>query len=331
MAGRPRAEVAAREVGAPSAALGAALCLALALGPAHALYPAKPVRVVTPVPPGGPTDALGRLLAQKMSESTGQGFVIENRADDNATLGASEVAKGAPDGYTLLFSANDFTVTPILSKTVPYNVYRDFTPIALVAKSPIALAVNAALPVKNVTDLIDYAKLHPGKLAFAIGPVGSTGHLATEMLKRTTGIDIRIVPCKGPAPACLDLAGGQVQGFMDPILGAQPHWKGGRIKVLAVTSSRRLPSELDTPTVAETIRGFEIYAWHGLWGPKDLPRDVRFTLNMEANRALEALRPRLVGEGYELTLGSPEEFARFQLEDMRRAAKIILDAQIKAE
>jgi tripartite-type tricarboxylate transporter receptor subunit TctC len=323
MAGRPRAQVAVRFL--------AALCLALALAPAHALYPARPVRVVSTVPPGGPTDALGRMLAQKMSESTGQNFVIENRADGNATLGASEVAKSAPDGYTLLFSANDFTITPVLSKTMPYNVYLDFTPITLVAKGPIALAVNAALPVKNVTDLINYAKLHPGKVAFAIGSTGSTGHLATEMLKRTTGIDIRIVPYQGPAPAYQDLAGGQAQGFMDPLTGTQPHLKDGRIKVLAVTSSRRLPSELDTPTVAETIRGFEIYAWYGLWGPKDLPRDVRFTLNMEANKALGALRQRLVDEGYELTLGSPEEFARFQLEDMRRAAKIILDADIKAE
>ncbi|MBS0337875.1 MAG: tripartite tricarboxylate transporter substrate binding protein [Proteobacteria bacterium] len=323
MAGRSRPQVALRVV--------AALCAALACAHAHALYPDRPVRVVAPVPAGGPGDALGRLLAQKMAESTGQKFVVANRADGNAVLGASEVAKSAADGYTLLFSANDFTIVPVLAKTAPYNVYLDFTPIALVAKGPLALAVNAALPVKNVNDLINYAKLHPGKVAFAIGATGSSGHLATEMLKRAAGLDIPVVPYKGPAPAYQDLAGGQVQAFIDPLSGAQPQSKDARIRVLAVTSSRRLPSELDTPTVAETIRGFELYAWYGLWAPKALPRDVRFTLNMEANKALEALRARLVGEGYELAIGSPEEFARFQLEDMRRAAKIVLDAQIKAE
>jgi tripartite-type tricarboxylate transporter receptor subunit TctC len=323
VAGRPRPQVAARFLAGLAAACACAL--------AHAQYPAKAVRVVIPFPPGGPTDVVGRLLAQKMSESTGHNFVIENRAGGNATIGASEVAKSAPDGYTLLFNANIFTITPILSKAVPYNVVRDFTPIALVAKGPIALSVNAALPVKNVSELVTHAKIHPGKLAFAIGSNGSAGHLATELLKRAAGIDILIVPYKGSTPAYQDLIGGQIQGFMDPVLGAQPHWKGGRIKVLAVTSSRRLPSVPDTPTVAETLRGFEIYAWYGLWGPRDLPRDVRFTLNMEANKALESLRPRLIDEGYELTLGSSEEFARFQLEDMRRSAKIILDAEIKSE
>jgi tripartite-type tricarboxylate transporter receptor subunit TctC len=309
----------------------AGLLLALACGAASAQYPARPVRVVIPFPPGGPTDVLGRLVAQKMSESTGQNFVIENRPGGNATIGAAEVAKSAPDGYTVLFNANIFTITPILTKEMPYNVYLDFTPIALVAKGPIALAVNAALPVKNVSELITYAKLHPGKLAFAIGSNGSAGHLATELFRRAADINILIVPYKGSTPAYQDLVGGQVQGFMDPVLGAQPHLKGGRIRVLAVTSSRRLPSMADTPTVAETFRGFEIYAWYGLWGPKDLPRDVRFTLSMEANKALTALRPRLVDEGYELDIGSPEEFARFQRVDMLRNAKIIQDADIKGE
>lgn len=309
----------------------AGLTLALASALACAQFPAKAVRVVIPFPPGGPTDVLGRLVAQKMSESTGQPFVIENRAGGNATIGAAEVAKSAPDGYTVLFNANIFTITPILTKVMPYNVYLDFTPIALVAKGPIALAVNAALPVKNVSELVTYAKLHPGKLAFAIGSNGSAGHLATELFRRAADINILIVPYKGSTPAYQDLIGGQIQGFMDPVLGAQPHLKGGRVKVLAVTSSRRLPAMTDTPTLAETFRGFDIYAWYGLWGPKDLPRDVRFTLNMEANKALTALRPRLTEEGYELEIGSPEEFARFQRVDMLRNAKIIQDADIKGE
>jgi tripartite-type tricarboxylate transporter receptor subunit TctC len=326
MAGRPETRL---KVGLQR--LLAALSAAIACTFAHGQFPARPVRVVIPFPPGGPTDVLGRLVAQKMAESTGQGFVIENRAGGNATIGPVEVEKSAPDGYTLLFNASIFTITPLLSTNVPYNVYRGFTPIALIAKGPIALAVTAALPVKNVNDLINYAKLHPGKLAFGIGSSGSAGHLATEMLRRAAGIDILIVPYKGSTPAYQDLIGGQIQGFMDPVLGAQPHWKSGRIKVLAVTSERRLPSTPDTPTMAETLRGFEIYSWYGLWGPANLSRDVRFTLNAEANKALFALRQRLVDEGYELTIGSPEEFAIFQRADMALSAKIIREAGIKAE
>ncbi len=314
------------------AAAVAAIAAFCACALAQAQFPAKPVRVVIPFPPGGPTDVVGRLLAQKMSESTGQNFVIENRAGGNATIGAAEVAKSPADGYTLLFNANIFTITPLISKSVPYDVQKDFTAVALVAKGPIALAVNAALPAKTVTELIAHAKANPGKLAFAIGSNGSAGHLATEMLKRMAGIDLLVVPYKGSAPAYQDLIGGQIHGFMDPVLGAQPHWKGGRVRVLAVTSAKRLPSAADTPTVAETLPGYEIYAWYGLWGPANLPAEVTQKLNAEANKALGTdLRQRLVDQGYELSAASAEEFARFQREDIARSAKIVADAGIRME
>lgn len=309
---------------------GVAAALACAL--AQAQYPAKPVRVVIPFPPGGPTDVVGRLLAQKMAESTGQGFVVENRAGGNATIGANEVAKSAADGYTLLFNANIFTITPLILKSVPYDVQKDFTAVALVAKGPIALSVSASVPAKNVAELIAHAKAHPGKLAFAIGSNGSAGHLATEMLKRAAGIELLIIPYKGSTPAYQDLIGGQIQGFMDPVLGAQPHWKGGRIKVLAVTSARRLPSAPDTPTVGETVPGYEIYAWYGLWGPAGLSKDVTLKLNAEVNKALSTdLRQRLVEQGYELSAASADEFAKFQREDIARSSRIVSDAAIKAE
>lgn len=310
----------------------AGLALTLASSLAQAQYPAKPVKVVIPFPPGGPTDVVGRLLAQKMADSTGQGFVVENRAGGNATIGANEVARSAADGYTLLFNANIFTITPLISKSVPYDVQKDFTPVALVAKGPIALAVNASLPAKNVTELIAHAKANPGKLAFAIGSNGSAGHLATEMLQRMGGIELLVVPYKGSTPAYQDLIGGQIHGFMDPVLGAQPHWKGGRVKVLAVTSAKRLPSSPETPTVSETLQGYEIYAWYGLWGPANLAKDVTARLNAEVNKALGTdLRQRLVDQGYELSPASPEDFAKFQREDISRSAKIVADAKIKAE
>ena len=325
MAGRARAQVISRLF---SALLG----VVAAIGVTHAQYPARPVKVVIPFPPGGPTDVVGRLLAQKMADSTGQGFVIENRAGGNATIGANEVAKSAADGYTLLFNANIFTITPLISKSVPYDVQRDFTAVALVAKGPIALAVSLSVPAKNVSELIAHAKANPGKLAFAIGSNGSAGHLATEMLKRAAGIDLLVVPYKGSTPAYQDLIGGQIQGFMDPVLGAQPHWKSARVKVLAVTSARRLPSAPDTPTVSETLPGYEIYAWYGLWGPANLPKEVTQKLNTEVNKALGTdLRQRLLDQGYELSAASSEDFAKFQREDIARSAKIVADAAIKTE
>ncbi len=325
MAGRAGTQVIARLF---SAVLG----VIVAIGVAHAQYPARPVKVVIPFPPGGPTDVVGRLLAQKMADSTGQGFVVENRAGGNATIGANEVARSAADGYTLLFNANIFTITPLISKSVPYDVQKDFTAVALVAKGPIALAVSPSVPAKNVSDLIAHAKANPGKLAFAIGSNGSAGHLATEMLKRAAGIDLLVVPYKGSTPAYQDLIGGQIQGFMDPVLGALPHWKSARVKVLAVTSARRLPSAPDTPTVSETLPGYEIYAWYGLWGPANLPKEVTQKLNAEVNKALGTdLRQRLLDQGYELSAASAEDFAKFQREDIARSAKIVADAAIKTE
>ena len=301
-------------------------------GSANAQYPAKPVKVVLPFPAGGPTDVVGRLLAQKLSEQAGQNFLIENRAGGNATIGANEVAKAAADGYTLLFNASIFTITPFLSKNVPYDVQKDFTPIALVAKGPLAVAVSFSLGANSIKELIGYAKANPGKLAFAIGSVGSAGHLGTELLKRTAGIDVLIVPYKGSTPAYQDLLGGQIQGFLDPVLGAQPHWKSGKLKVLGVTSHKRLPSAQDTPAVAETLPGYEFYTWYGLWGPAGLPRDLTAKLNAEVNKALGSdLRDKLLAQGYELSPGSPEDFAKFQREDMARSGKIISEAGIRIE
>jgi len=309
-----------------------AFVLLLYCGLAAAQYPAKPVKVVLPFPPGGPTDVVGRLLAQKLTEQAGQNFLIENRAGGNATIGANEVAKSAADGYTLLFNASIFTITPFLSKNVPYDVQKDFAPIALVAKGPLAVTVSNALGISSVKELIANAKANPGKYAFAIGSVGSAGHLGTELLKRTAGIDILIVPYKGSTPAYQDLLGGQIQGFLDPVLGAQPHWKSGKVKVVGVTSLKRLPSAPETPAVAETLPGFEFYTWYGLWAPAGLPRDIIAKLNAEVSKALGSdLREKLLAQGYELSPGSPEDFAKFQREDMARSGKIISEAGIKVE
>jgi tripartite-type tricarboxylate transporter receptor subunit TctC len=314
------------------AVLASAL-LMLPTAPFADQYPSKLVRFVIPYPAGGPTDTVGRLLAQKLSEQTGRTFLIDNAPGANGAIGADKVAKSKPDGYTLLFNASVFTTSPMVSKVIPYNVEGNFTPVALVAKGPVAVFLNKELPVNDISGLIAYAKAAPDKLAFAIGSIASAGHLSTELLKQQGGIDFLIVPYKGSAPAYQDLLGGQIQGFMDPLLGGLSHYKANRIKMLAVTSKERVPSLPNMPTVGETLPGFEFYSWYAVWGPAKLPQEIVAKVNDEVNKALTsgALRERLMQEGYFLAPGTPEEFARFQHQDMERSAKIIADAKIQPE
>ena len=313
-------------------AIGTA-ALACALAPAWAQpYPSKPVRVIIPFPPGGTLDFVGRMLAQKMSESTGQSFVIENRPGGNAFIGADAVAKAPADGYTLLFNASTFTTGPMVVKSAPYDVNRDFTPVVLVAQAPLAVSVNNDLPVKDIASLMSHAKANPGKLNFAIGSTGSAGHLSTELLKRAGGIELTIVPYKGTAPAFQDLVGGQIQGFVDPLLGAMNFHKAGKLRIVAVTSKNRVPTLPEVPTVGETIPGYEFYSWYGLWGPAKLPAEVTAKLNAEVNKALAGeMKERLTSQGILLGGGSPDEFARFQKDDTARAFKTIADANIRPE
>lgn len=295
-------------------------------------YPTKPVKLIIPFPPGGTLDTVGRMLAQKLSEQTGQPFIVDNRAGGGGTIGASAVAKAPADGYTLLFSPSTHTTTPMVMKSVPYDVVKDFQPVALVAKAPLAIAVNKNLPITDVKSLIAHAKAHPGKLTFAIGSNGSAGHLSTELLKRASGIEYTIVPYKGSAPAYQDLIGGQIDGFIDPILGSASFSKSGMLRVVAVTSKTRVPTLPDVQTVAETVPGYEFYSWYGLWGPAQLPKEVTQRLNDEVNKALATdMREKLVQQGLLLTPGTTEDFVRFQKEDMARSQKIITEGNIRAE
>lgn len=313
------------------AALGAALLVASATSLGQA-YPGKPVTVIIPFPPGGTLDFVGRLLAQKLGDQLGQNFPVENRPGGGGTIGASAVAKAQPDGYTLLFNASTFTTTPMAMSAPPYDVVKDFEPISLVALAPLAVAVGATLPVTDIKGLVAHAKANPGKLTFAIGSTASAGHLSTELLRRTTGIEYLIIPYKGSAPAYQDLAGGRIDGFIDPILGSAAFVKAGKVKVLAVTSKARVPSMPDVPTVGETMPGFEFYSWYGLWGPAKLPKDIAQRLNTEVNKALATdMRDKLTPQGLLLTPGSIEDFARFQKDDMARSAKIIAEGKIRVE
>ena len=311
-----------------AAALALATCVSGAWAQA---YPSKPVTVIIPFPPGGTLDFIGRQLAVKLGERTGQTFVVDNRPGGGGTIGATAVKNAKPDGYTLLFAPSTVATTPLAMKTPPFNVLKDFSSIALVAKAPLAIAVNKNLPITDVKTLISHAKANPGKLNFAIGSPASAGHLSTELLRRAAGIDYLIVPYKGSAPAYQDLVGGQIDAFIDPILGSQAFAKAGQLRVIGVTSKTRLPSMPDVPAVSETIPGYEFHSWYGLWGPAKLPADVVAKLNTEVNMALASMRAQLLVQGIVVSGGSVDEFVKFQQEDIAKSQKIITEGNIRAE
>ncbi|GAB2817369.1 tripartite tricarboxylate transporter substrate binding protein [Comamonas piscis] len=311
-------------------AIGAA-ALALATSGFAQTYPNKAIRVVIPFPPGGTLDVVGRMLGQKLSEQMGQPVVIENKPGASGVIGGETVARAPADGYTLLFSASTHVTAPMTLKSVPYNVTQDFAPIALVAKAPLSVAINKNLPVTDIKSLIAYGKANPGKMTFAVGSIGSAGHLSTELLKRAGGLDYLIVPYKGTAPAFQDLIGGQIDGFIDPILGSLQYHKGGMLRVVAVTSAQRVPNLPDVPTVAETIPGYEFYSWYGLWAPAKTPPALVQRLNAEVNKALAEMGPKLKEQGLLTTPGSVDDFAKFQRSEMDRAQKIVTEGGIRAE
>jgi tripartite-type tricarboxylate transporter receptor subunit TctC len=243
------------------------------------------------------------------------------------------VAKAPADGYTLLFNASTFITAPMTMKAVPYSVVKDFAPVALVAKAPLSVAINKKLPVTDLPSLLAYAKAHPGKMTFAVGSIGSAGHLSTELLKKASKMEYMVVPYKGTAPAFQDLIGGQIDGFIDPILGSLQYHRSGMLRVIAVTSSTRAPNLPDVPTVAETFPGYEFYSWYGLWGPANLPAEITQRLNAEVNKALAGseLRDKFIPQGLMFTPGSVEDFVKFQREDTARAQKIITESNIRVE
>ena len=294
-------------------------------------YPTHAVTVVIPFPPGGTLDTVGRLLAQKLGEQTGQSFIVENRAGAGGVIGANAVARANPDGYTHLFSASTFATAPMVVKGVVYDVDADFQPVALVAKAPLAVAVNKDLPAKDMAGLIAYSKANPGKLSFAIGSLASAGHLSTELLKRDSGMDYTVIQYKGSSPAYNDLIGGRIEGFIDPILGSAGFAKAGQLRVLAVTSESRVPSMPEIPTVGETIKGYAFYSWYGLWAPAKMPTPIAEYLNAEVNKALASMGPKLSEQGLLMTPGTRQDFADFQKADMARAKQIIVEGNIRAE
>ena len=313
-----------------------ALVAALAAtGPALSLaqtWPDKTVRVIIPFPPGGTLDKVGRMLAQRLGEQFGQTFVVDNRPGGNGVIGGDAVAKAAADGYTLLFNASTFVTAPMTMKSVPYKVQTDFVPISLVAQAPLSIAIGNKVGVSDLKGLVAAAKAQPGKLNFAVGSIGSAGHLCTARLEQAAGISLGIVPYKGTAPAFQDLIGGQIEGFIDPVLGSVQFHRAGQLKVVAVTSLKRLPNLPDVATAADTVPGFECASWYGLWAPARTPADIVNRLNGAVNKALASdLGDKLQADGLVPGGGSPADFTRFQADDIAASGKLIADKKISVE
>lgn len=317
------------------ALLGTAL-FALAAAPVEAeTYPSRVVTVVVPYPAGGSVDGVARLLAQKLNESFGQSFIVENRAGGaGGIVGANYVAKAAPDGYTLMLTASIHVVTPFLHKAVPYDVVTDFTPISLVAGGPLIVSTTAQTPARTLKEFFDLVRKDPNKYTFATSSFGSAGHMAIELLKRDAGVDTLVVPYKGASPALTDLMSGQVQLIADPILSSLPLAKAGSIKALAITSTKRVDIAPEIPTVAESgMKGFDFGSWYGLWGPKGLPADLVTTIQAEVARIVQRpeVRDRFALLGFEPLGSTPDYFAGFIKDEMAKYQQIIKDANIKAE
>ena len=303
---------------------------------AHAQsYPTKAVQIVVPFPPGGTVDVVARIVAQGLTDQMGQTVRVENKAGANGIIGSDFVAKSAPDGYTLLVQASIFVINPLFLPDVPYNVQKNFTPLSNLGSVPLLMVANPKVPAGNLREFVALAKADIKKYTFATSGLGSAGHLAEETVKRQFGIpDLLIVAYKGTAPTLTDLMGGQVSVMIDAMPSAYPHVKSGKLKPLAVSSLKRVSFLPEVPTVAESgLPGFEMVSWYGLWGPAGLPRDIAAKLSLEAARSVRTplATERLGAQAFDVVGSNSEQFASYIQEEIGRYAKIVKEANIKAE
>ena len=309
----------------------AAMVVAAAMS-VQAAWPEKPVKIIVPWAPGGSTDILARTVADKLSRSLGQPVIVENRAGASGNIGSDMVAKAAPDGYTLLFgSMSTHAINPAINPGMPFRGVEDFTPIALLAYVTNTMVINPTLPVNNLREFIAYCKANPGKIAYASAGPGSTNHLSAALLEKMTGCQMLHVPYKGGAPAVTDTVGGQTQMFITAGTQSLPHVKAGRLKLLAVTENHRTALLKDTPTVAETVPGYEMAVWYGAFGPAGMAPELQKRLNGEINRImmLPDVKEKMEAIGVEPVNETPEQFAATLRADADKWGKLVRELGIK--
>jgi tripartite-type tricarboxylate transporter receptor subunit TctC len=297
-------------------------------------YPTKPVRMIVPWAPGGTTDILGRVIAQKMGEKWGQPVLVENRGGAAGNIGTEAAARSPADGYTLVLGTmSSHAMNQFLYDKMSFDPVADLAPISLVANVATVLVVNPSLPVKNVNELIALARAKPGQLNFASGGIASFNQLCAELLKMSTKIDIVHVPYKGGGPAVADLVGGKVDMLFTGAPVTMSHIKSGRLKVLAVTDSQRSAALPDTPTMGESVPGYEFNNWYGIMAPAGTPRPLIEFLNAEVHRilALPDVRERFSSLGADPTPSTPEKFGAVMKADAEKWGRIIKQAGVRAE
>jgi tripartite-type tricarboxylate transporter receptor subunit TctC len=314
--------------------LAAAAALTLSTLAYSQTYPNKIVKIVVPYPPGGTVDAVARVVAARLSESLGQQVMVDNRPGASGTIGSGIVAKSDPDGYTLLVQASTFVVAPLLMKSVPYNVEKDFTPITQLGSVPLLVTSYPGIPVKNLKEFITAIKAEPNKYTFGTSAEGSASHLAEAAIKHDAKLDFMIIPYKGTAPALIDVMGGHTSAMVDALPSTAPHVKSGKLRPLAVTSAQRAASLPDVPTVAESgLDGFEMVSWYGMWGPAKMPAELVSKIHQEVVKALNSQQAvkNLSEQGFTVSGSSPDEFKSYIKQESDKYSRLIKAANIKLD
>jgi len=317
--------------------LGLTVACGLAMLPdqAHAqAYPNKPIRMVIPYTPGGFTDTMARSIGDALARALGQPMVYDNKPGANSLIGAGMVAKAAPDGYTLATVIAAHSVNPSLYQKMPFDAVKDFTPVTLIGVAPLILVANVDAPFNNVKELIDYAKAHPGKLAYGSSGTGAAAHLTTEYFNSLTGTKMTHVPYKGTAGALTDLIGGQIHMLFDVVSSMGPHIKAGKVKAIAIASEQRVGEVADVPTFSESgLPGFQSSTWGMLLAPAGTPKEIVDRLASEAGTALrsEDLRTKFDKLGTIPVGNSPQEAAAFLRAEVEKWGKVVRDADVKID
>jgi tripartite-type tricarboxylate transporter receptor subunit TctC len=307
----------------------AALVLGVAALAQAQAFPAKQVTIVAAYPPGGTVDLLARALAQKLGEAWKQPVIVENRPGASGIIGSQVVEKAAPDGYTLMVIPITHVTNASLYSKLPFDPITDFTPITLLASSPVILVVNQKFPVNSVAELVALAKANPGKFNCGSGGNGTSQHLACELFKSMAKVDIKHIPYKGNAAAMVDVIGGQIEMLFDQMATAVPHVKGGKVRALGVTTAARSPAMPNVPTIAEAgVPGYEMSAWFGLVGPPGMPRELVARIRTDFIRALAQpdVKERLASQGLDLISDTPEQFTAFLKSELVKWAKVIKES-----
>jgi len=301
---------------------------------AQAAWPTQPITMVIPFPPGGPTDLVARVLAQQLTLQLGQPVNVDNRAGANGNLGGGIVAKAAADGYTLLYNTSSIALSPALYKSLSYEVLRDLAPVTTTAVVPLALVVHPSVPANNLAEFVAYAKARPGKLSYGSAGNGNVTHLGAFQLVQAHGIDAVHVPYRGSAPADVDLVAGQIQFMTDTVNSVMGFVRDKRLKMLAVTTAKRMAQFPDVPTAAEQgMAGFEVGAWQGVMVPAKTPRAVVDRLSAEINKALQnpAVLAKLVLQGAEPLGSTPDEYAAYLRSELARWARVVKQTGVTLE